>query len=31
MFTVQPLACALGAELSGVDLTLELSPKIFKD
>ena len=31
MFTVQPLACALGAELSGVDLTLELSPKIFKE
>jgi len=31
MFTVQPLACALGAELSGVDLTLELSPKILKE
>ena len=31
MFTVQPLACALGAELSGVDLTLELSPKIFRE
>ena len=31
MFTVQPLACALGAELSGVDLTLELSPKIVKE
>jgi len=31
MFTVQPLACALGAELSGVDLTLELSPKIFEE
>ena len=31
MFTVQPLACALGAELFGVDLTLELSPKIFRE
>ena len=28
MFTAQPLACALGAELSGVDLTEELSAEV---
>jgi len=31
MFTVNPLASALGAELHGVDLTTELSPEVFKE
>ena len=31
MFTVQPLAPALGAELHGVDLTKDLSLEVFKE
>jgi taurine dioxygenase len=31
MFKVQPLACALGAELSGVDLTTELLPEVLSE
>ncbi|MBS24971.1 MAG: taurine dioxygenase [Gammaproteobacteria bacterium] len=31
MFTVKPLAAALGVELSGVDLTSELTPEVFQE
>ena len=31
MFTVKPLAAALGVELSGVDLTSKLNPEVFRE
>ena len=31
MFTVKPLAAALGVELSGVDFASELTPEVFQE